>query len=70
MKKLVYNHDLGFLKRAVTNTERSQCHEIERAYDFLPVVIYTGTGTKLIQCNHGGMESGFNPEKLSHPQAY
>ncbi len=37
---------------------------IERAYDFLPVVIYTGSGENFIQCNHGGMEPGFSPHTL------
>jgi hypothetical protein len=37
---------------------------VERAYDFLPVVIYAGSGTDFIQCNHGGMEPGFSPHAL------
>jgi hypothetical protein len=37
---------------------------IERAYDFFPVVIYAGSGDDFIQCNHGGMEPGFNPRSL------
>jgi hypothetical protein len=37
---------------------------VERAYDFLPVVIYAGTGSNFIQCNHGGMEPGFRPQAL------
>jgi len=35
-----------------------------RAYDFLPVVIYLGSNENFIQCNHGGMEPGFNPQQL------
>jgi len=35
-----------------------------RAYDFLPVVIYVGTGHDFIQMNHGGMEPGYNPGSL------
>jgi hypothetical protein len=38
--------------------------EMFRAYDFLPVVIYAGSGGNYIQCNHGGMEPGFVPGKL------
>ena len=38
--------------------------KLERAYDFFPVVIYAGTGTNFIQCNHGGMEPAFNPQSL------
>jgi hypothetical protein len=35
-----------------------------RLYDFLPVVLYLGCGTNIVQCNHGGMEPGFNPGAL------
>lgn len=38
--------------------------KLERAYDFLPIVIYAGTGSNFIQCNHGGMEPGFHPQAL------
>ena len=38
--------------------------KVERAYDFLPVVIYLGSGGNFIQCNHGGMEPGFSPKSL------
>ena len=37
---------------------------IARAYDFLPVVIYLACGGNVIQCNHGGMEPGYNPRTL------
>lgn len=35
-----------------------------RLYDFLPVVIYLGVESNYIQCNHGGMEPGYNPQRL------
>lgn len=38
--------------------------KILRAYDFLPVVIYLGTGTDFVQLCHGGMEPGYTPEGL------
>jgi hypothetical protein len=38
--------------------------KLERAYDFLPVVIYAGASESFIQCNHGGMEPGFSPRVL------
>lgn len=38
--------------------------KILRGYDFLPVVLYLGSGDNFIQCNHGGMEPGFNPAPL------
>jgi hypothetical protein len=37
---------------------------VMRLYDFLPVVLYLGCETNVIQCNHGGMEPGFDPSKL------
>lgn len=38
--------------------------KIARAFDFLPVVIYLESGNNLIQCNHGGMEPGYDPRAL------
>ena len=38
--------------------------KVLRAYDFLPVVIYVGVGNDFIQCNHGGMEPGYDPASL------
>lgn len=35
-----------------------------RFFDFLPAALYLGTGSNFIQCNHGGMEPGFNPGRL------
>ena len=37
---------------------------IGRLYDFFPVVIYVGSGTDFLQCNHGGMEPGYLPGAL------
>ena len=39
-------------------------NKIFRAYDFLPVVLYLGSGGDFIQCHHGGLEPGFDPRKL------
>ncbi len=38
--------------------------KVVRAHDFLPVVVYAGSGQNFLQCNHGGMEPGFNPRTL------
>lgn len=38
--------------------------KVLRAYDFLPEVLYLGSDGNFIQCNHGGMEPGFNPRRL------
>jgi hypothetical protein len=41
---------------------------IWRLYDFLPVVVYIGDGSNYIQCNHGGMEPGYDPRSLLSSQ--
>ncbi|MBU6412857.1 MAG: serine/threonine protein phosphatase [Planctomycetes bacterium] len=38
--------------------------KVMRAYDRLPVVMYTGTASDVLQLNHGGMEPGFDPRTL------
>src|SRR5262249_15855633 len=38
--------------------------KIMRSYDCLPLVLYLGCGDNFIQCNHGGMEPGFDPTGL------
>lgn len=35
-----------------------------RVYDFLPVALYLVCGENAIQCNHGGMEPGYDPRVL------
>lgn len=35
-----------------------------RLYDFLPVAFYVGCEDNFIQCNHGGMEVGYDPKPL------
>ncbi len=59
----------GFLKEATAKYgPEFPIKRLSRIYDFLPVVIYTGHGSDYIQCNHGGMEPGYNPaELLDHP---
>ncbi|MFB3779779.1 MAG: metallophosphoesterase, partial [Bryobacteraceae bacterium] len=37
---------------------------VMRLYDFLPAALYLGCETNVIQCNHGGMEPGFDPRPL------
>jgi hypothetical protein len=37
---------------------------IMRLYDFLPLVLYLGCEENVLQCNHGGMEPGFDPRSL------
>lgn len=38
--------------------------DIAQIYDLMPVVLYVGSDTDYIQCNHGGMELGYLPNKL------
>ncbi len=41
-----------------------KAEKLLRAYDFLPVVLYLGSGTNYVQLCHGGMEPGFAPSAL------
>lgn len=43
---------------------RFDARAVMRLYDFLPVVLYLGCGDTFIQCNHGGMEPGYDPGAL------
>ena len=58
----------GFLAEAVGKYRQAfteaKARQVMRAYDFMPVAIYLGTGTNFIQCNHGGMEPGYDPGVL------
>ncbi|HEV8541354.1 MAG TPA: hypothetical protein VGR78_03080, partial [Verrucomicrobiae bacterium] len=55
----------GFLEEGRAKYgETFNARKIMRAYDFLPVVIYPGSGENFIQCNHGGMEPGYSPREL------
>ncbi len=55
----------GFLEEARAKYGQSfDATRVLRAYDFLPVVVYLGSGENFIQCNHGGMEPGYNPRAL------
>lgn len=38
--------------------------KLMRAYDRMPVVMYVGTATDVLQMNHGGMEPGYDPRGL------
>jgi len=49
-------------------SDPSVIKKINQVYNSLPVVFYLGTGKEgyynIIQCCHGGIEVGFNPQKL------
>lgn len=56
-------------KFADVSADRLECcyHKISKFYDFLPIVLYAGSGRDIhhyMQCNHGGMEHGYNPKEL------
>ena len=55
----------GFLREVRAKYGRTTTPlSIWRMYDFLPVVIYAGVGNDFVQCNHGGMEPGYDPRPL------
>lgn len=55
----------GFLAEARAKFGRDfDAARVLRLYDFLPVVLYLGGETDFIQCNHGGMEPGYDPRAL------
>jgi hypothetical protein len=41
-----------------------KAEKLLRVYDFLPVVLYLGSGTNFVQLCHGGMEPGFSSGRL------
>lgn len=41
---------------------RQMCNKIHKIYDYMPVAVWLGTTTDLLQCCHGGMELGYNPQ--------
>jgi hypothetical protein len=55
----------GFFQEGVSKYGRSfNPVKIARVFDFLPVALYLGSGTNYAQCNHGGVEPGYNPAGL------
>lgn len=55
----------GFLSEGRLKYEAAfDAKQVLRAYDFLPVVIYLGTGGNYVQLHHGGMEPGYDPRGL------
>ena len=55
----------GFLSEGLLKYGAAfDAQKVARAYDFLPVVLYIGTAGNFIQCQHGGMEPGFDPRAL------
>lgn len=60
---LVVNY--GFLEETRSKYGREfNLERLLRAFDFLPVAIYLGCQDDFIQCSHGGMEPGYNPQPL------
>jgi hypothetical protein len=55
----------GFLAEAFGKYGRSfDARRVARLYDFLPVVLYLSCEGNVAQCNHGGLEPGFDPNPL------
>jgi hypothetical protein len=45
-------------------SDESSYNKIYRMYNFLPIVAYIGHGNDYLQCCHGGLEHGYNQQKL------
>jgi hypothetical protein len=60
-----FGQELATKFPAITQTDSSFVY---RVFDMMPSVLYLGSGKNnildVIQCCHGGIELGFNPEKL------
>ncbi len=65
------NKDYGFMEEL--KTKFGQCNtqdyqELYNLYNLLPVALYLGSGTNnemnYLQCCHGGLEIGYNPQPL------
>jgi hypothetical protein len=55
----------GFIYEGMVKYEAAfDVQKVARAYDFFSVVLYLGSSGNYIQCNHGGMEPGFDPRSL------
>jgi hypothetical protein len=55
----------GFLREGIIKYGSAfNVQKVARVYDFLPVVLYIGASGNFIQCQHGGMEPGFDPRAL------
>ncbi|MBX3743726.1 MAG: serine/threonine protein phosphatase [Verrucomicrobiae bacterium] len=55
----------GFLAELAAKFGRSvDPRRVVRLYDFLPAVLYLAGGPDVIQCNHGGLEPGYQPAPL------
>lgn len=54
----------------VSEMDRMRCfNKIAVFYNYLPLVLYVGSGTdkkSYVQCNHGGIEFGYNPKEFLH----
>lgn len=57
--------EYGFVKEGVYKYGRAfQYKKVTRIYDFLPVALFLGCGENYVQCNHGGMEPGYDASGL------
>ena len=55
----------GFLAEASQKYGRElDVRRLVRLYDFLPVVLYVKCGTNVVECNHGGLEPGYDSRPL------
>lgn len=55
----------GFLAEIEGKYGRAfDARRLVRFFDFLPVVLYLAGGGDVVQCNHGGLEPGYDPGRL------
>jgi hypothetical protein len=55
----------GFLSEIAAKYGRGfNVQRVARLYEFLPAVLYLVCGGDVIQCNHGGIEPGYQPLRL------
>ena len=61
-----FHHEFHAKFADATKEQCAQCYKkVAKFYDYLPLVLYVGTGTpekrNYFQCCHGGLEFGYNP---------
>jgi|GEM_PF-446775 len=54
----------------ITENKNNKIQKIYRLYDFLPIAAYVGLGDNYLQCCHGGLEPGYNPQPLLQSNAH
>jgi len=64
LNKPITGYGFGDELKKKFNTDETFLRHIAQIYDLMPVVLYVGSDSHYIQCNHGGMELGYLPNTL------